>query len=130
MRKLIILACSARKLSRACKAVDIYQGAIFKFGRQYAETNNYEIVILSALHGFLKPETVIEPYNVKMKKPYVGPWPVGEGFYVGGQLYFANAPQRFQPLVPPAKLGFMLSSLKQLTTGKKSRQQLFKEFNP
>lgn len=124
MRRLIILACSARKLASPAKAVDIYQGAIFKFGRQYAERNGYEIVILSALHGFLKPDTVIEPYNVKMKKPYVGPWPVGEGFYVGGQLYFANAPKRFQPLVPPAKMGFMLSALKKLNSGT-SRKQLF-----
>ena len=127
MRRLIILACSAKKLDHAARAVDIYQGSIFKFGLQYANTNRYDVVILSALHGFLQPGTVIEPYNVKMKKPYVGPWPVGEGFYVGGQLYFAKAPPRFQPLVPPAQLGYMLQSLKQLCTGTKSRHQLFNQ---
>lgn len=116
-KQTLILACSARKLDTPARAVDIYQGALFRMGKEYAEQRGMKIVILSALYGLLEADQVIEPYNLKMQKTYEGEWPQGFGYYLGGSLYFANAPSRFVRLVPFGRIGKMLGYMKQLNAG-------------
>jgi len=107
----LLMACSATKKDVPCEARQIYQGTMFKRGLLIAEKYGFEVIILSAKHGFIADTEIIEPYNQKLAKPYDGDWPEGSGFYLGGSLYFKNAPERFQPLVPVTKFGYKLSNL-------------------
>lgn len=129
--KLIILACSARKLPHAAQALDIYQGHIFTKGRELAERNGWWPLILSAKYGLINWDHWVEPYNQKMKGDYRGPWTLPglpafeESFYLGGQLYFQYAPDRIKPLVPSGTIGYMLNYMNRLLAGE-SRESLFK----
>lgn len=114
----IILACSGKKADvERCPAGDLYKGEIFLKGKAIAELHQVPYWILSAKHGIIMPTDVIEPYDEKLKKPYSGPFPPEPyyGFYVGGQSYFKNFPESFQPLVEPAPICKMLQALKHLT---------------
>jgi hypothetical protein len=123
--RVLLLACSAAKLDRGAQAVDIYQGQIFRKGLEYAKREGLWVMILSAKHGLINWDTWVEPYDQKMKGDYRGPWPQMEGFYLGGQLYFAHAPERLKPLVPSGTIGFMLRDLNRLLDGT-PREELFK----
>lgn len=60
-----LIACSARKQHKRCKAKDIYQGELFKKSWELANKMGVnQIYILSAKHHLLDPETVISPYNM------------------------------------------------------------------
>lgn len=100
-RKILLLACSALKSRNLVTgpASSIYIGTMVVGGLRWAKENGYEVLILSAKYGWITPDTIIETYNLKLKKKFQGPWPDGEGHYLGGQLYFGNAPSRFTPLV-------------------------------
>lgn len=120
----LILACSARKRADMAKAIDMYDGALFKMGREYGEARGMRIFILSALYGIIPAERVIATYDKKFTKTYDGAWPEGYGYYLGGSLYFANAPTRFVRLVPFGRIGKMLGYMKQLNAGV-PRQHVF-----
>ena len=55
--------------------------------------------ILSAKYGLISPQTLIPYYNDKLKTAYTGAYPQGDGFFLGGVLYFKNAPPAFKPLI-------------------------------
>lgn len=112
--KILILACSARKMSCDARAMDMYQGAIFRKGIEIAKRQNLHPFILSAKYGLINWDKWIEPYDQKMKGGYRGPWPEGSGYYLGGQLYFKHVPDRFKPLVPSGTIGYMLQNLNRL----------------
>ena len=110
----LVLACSKAKLQNPrMKAGEMYQGTIYRKGKAIAEQAGLPIWILSAKYGFLHPDTVIDLYDEKFKRPYKGPFPPApwHGFYLGGQLYFKHMPRSFTPLVPPAQIGYMLQAL-------------------
>jgi len=125
MSEVLLLACSATKVDYPCKAVEMYQGNIFKKGQQIAVRDGLWTMILSAKYGLLNWDTPIEPYDLKMAGNYFGPWPDMGGYYLGGSLYFKHAPARLKPLVPPGTMGFMLRDLNRLLAGE-SREDLFK----
>lgn len=113
----MILACSKQKRPvEESAAGDLYTGTIFKKGRTIAERHNIPFYILSARYGFLKPTTVIATYDTKFAKTFPGPFPPEpwHGFVLGGNLYFKNAPERFERLVPSLAIGHMLGALKAL----------------
>ena len=60
--KILILGCSAKKLSTAAAAQDIYQGPLWQTFRKYSD-GAYTCYALSALHGLIPAEQVIEPYD-------------------------------------------------------------------
>jgi hypothetical protein len=99
---MILLACCKSKLTYPAPARELYAGQLFRAGLRYAVHVGAPVLILSAKYGWITLDTVIEPYNetIPYHKPYQGYFPAGNGFYVGGQQYFANAPSRYQPLVP------------------------------
>lgn len=66
-KTLVITGCCKEKLDHATPAKDLYQGRLFKLVRQYAELNNLDWVIISAMHGLVRPEQVIEPYEAQIK---------------------------------------------------------------
>lgn len=69
---LLIMACSGRKLPTAglIPAIDRYDGVNFrvlkKAQREGYFPSNLDILIISAKHGLIKPETLIENYDIRM----------------------------------------------------------------
>ena len=59
----VLVGCSKQKLSQEAPAKDLYQGALFKLARAYAESWELDWAILSALHGLVLPEAVLAPYD-------------------------------------------------------------------
>ena len=63
-KPLILMACSGTKLAHPAPAQDLYQGVMWQSLRANASEGNLpHIVVLSALHGFVSGDTVIEPYE-------------------------------------------------------------------
>lgn len=58
-----LIACSADKESKRCKAKDMYTGELFKKSYRLAEKMHAKIYILSAKYHLLDPEQEIDPYN-------------------------------------------------------------------
>jgi|CXWL01.1.fsa_nt_gi hypothetical protein len=99
-------------------ARDFYIGAIFRLALQYADMVSLKPMVLSAKYGIVKDMDILQPYNEKLKSNYDGPWPDGDGFFVGGPLYFSLAPKTIQPLIPFARYGEMCAYLNMLLSGR------------
>ncbi|MGY6258868.1 DUF6884 domain-containing protein [Paraburkholderia caledonica] len=66
-RDLVILACSGTKLPYAAPALDLYQGVMYgTFRANVRNDARPHVVILSALHGFICSDKVIEPYEQRL----------------------------------------------------------------
>ena len=80
MKKIVLIACSKKKLSQRARARDLYQGAIFKKSLEYAEKKLKadSVFILSAKYGLIKDiNRVIAPYDLALnniKKAEVRLW--------------------------------------------------------
>lgn len=61
-----LVACAAAKLPFATAARDLYVSSLFRKAREYAEQNGDSWYILSAKHGLVRPDRVIEPYDVTL----------------------------------------------------------------
>ena len=66
MRTIALVGCGKSKLSVPAPAKDLYTGTLFRMVRAYAERFCTGWGILSAKHGFLLPDEVIEPYDKTM----------------------------------------------------------------
>jgi hypothetical protein len=64
--KIVLIGCGKSKRSTAAKAKDLYTGPLFKARRKAAEASGARWFIVSALHGLVDPETVLEPYDVRL----------------------------------------------------------------
>ena len=62
-----LIACSAKKLPHAAPAAELYQGQAFKLARALAARDASRWAILSAKHGLVEPDTVIEPYDYALR---------------------------------------------------------------
>lgn len=75
----IVVPCGAAKLDLAAPARVLYTGSAFQHALRAAEGEaaaterdlgvETEVLILSALHGLVRLDQVLEPYNVKMGDP-------------------------------------------------------------
>lgn len=69
----IIIPCGAAKLDRPAPARDLYTGQMFRHTLHAAQTEadaiGGRVLILSAQHGLIDPDTVIAPYNTRMGQP-------------------------------------------------------------
>jgi len=63
MRTLVIVGCGEMKASLACEARDLYQSTLFRLARAYAEAAGDDWMIMSAKHGLVYPDRVLEPYE-------------------------------------------------------------------
>jgi hypothetical protein len=61
-----LVGCAAAKLSRPAPARDLYTSQLFRKASAYAEANSDRWYILSAKHGLVSPDTVLEPYDMKL----------------------------------------------------------------
>tara|TARA_Y100001954_G_C15686751_1_gene540643 strand:+ start:402 stop:761 length:360 start_codon:yes stop_codon:yes gene_type:complete len=67
MKKIILIACVKEKLNQPAKAIDIYQGSLFKNWLSLADKIDYDFLfILSGKHGLLAPQKIIHPYDLNL----------------------------------------------------------------
>ncbi|WP_316157422.1 DUF6884 domain-containing protein [Cupriavidus sp. BIC8F] len=100
---LLLMACSGSKLDRDARAIDLYRGVMFQSYRAHLRSDAAPcVLILSARHGFLQPDTEIAPYDERMARQradqmvadlssYLRPaaWPThfGSVMFAGGTEY-------------------------------------------
>lgn len=61
-----LVGCSAQKLAQAAPARDLYVSQLFRKASAYAEATCDRWYILSAKHGLIHPDAVIEPYDMRL----------------------------------------------------------------
>jgi len=66
VRRVALIGCSKEKLDHAAPARELYTGQLFRAARAYAEATCDEWLILSAKHGLVGPDTVLEPYDTTL----------------------------------------------------------------
>jgi len=62
-RRIFLVSCVSKKLAAASAAKDLYCSTWFRLARAYVESFEAPWFILSAKHGLIHPDKVIEPYN-------------------------------------------------------------------
>jgi hypothetical protein len=100
-KHLIVMACSATKAATPSPAFELYQGVMYSTFRANAPATRPAVVILSAKHGFIEADRVIDPYEQRMTEARADEmlgelpdfdsieWPsdVGAIFLAGGKAY-------------------------------------------
>ena len=66
MNSVGLISCAASKLDRAAPAQALYTSVLFRKCREYAVRHCDAWFILSAKHGLLRPDEVIEPYDITL----------------------------------------------------------------
>ena len=61
-----LIACGSKKRNTPCQAKDLYISSLFVATRRYVEKRTLRWAILSAKHGVLLPEQLVQPYNVRL----------------------------------------------------------------
>lgn len=64
--KVGLVGCAAQKLQHPAPARDLYISQLFRKASAYAEATCDRWYILSAKHGLVHPDTVIEPYDMRL----------------------------------------------------------------
>ncbi len=67
-RTQLLISCSKTKGGYRAPAGELYTSALFLKSRRLAEAFGLPYSILSAKHGLLQPETIIDPYDLTLKK--------------------------------------------------------------
>lgn len=65
---LVLVGCVKRKLDVPAPAKDLYTSTLFRKERAYAEQAGARWFVLSAEHGLVDPEQVLEPYDLRLSK--------------------------------------------------------------
>ena len=73
VERIALVGCGAAKRDEACPARDMYTSAFFSLKRQYAEQFD-DWYILSAKHGLLDPDEVIDPYDQSIEDVDTATW--------------------------------------------------------
>lgn len=63
-----LVSCSGRKLPRSAPARDLYASPLFRKSRELVELTCDAWAILSAAHGLVLPDRVLEPYDVTLTR--------------------------------------------------------------
>ena len=66
MTRVGLVACAASKLAAAAPARHLYTSQLFRKASTYAARNTDLWFILSAEHGLVAPDTVLEPYDTRL----------------------------------------------------------------
>jgi hypothetical protein len=61
---IVLVGCVKTKLPTAAPADELYTSPLFRKRRRYAEAAGRPWFILSALHGLVRPDLVLEPYDM------------------------------------------------------------------
>ena len=68
-----LVGCASQKLSRPAPARELYVSQLFRKASTYAEATCERWYVLSAKHGLIHPDQVIEPYDVKLGRSHRDP---------------------------------------------------------
>lgn len=60
------VGCASQKLRRPAPARELYVSSLFKKASAYAQATCDRWYVLSAKHGLVHPDTVLEPYDMKL----------------------------------------------------------------
>lgn len=63
-----VVGCGKAKQSRRTRASEMYTGGLFRACAEHARANGDTWRILSGLHGIMKPEQVIAPYDARVPR--------------------------------------------------------------
>jgi hypothetical protein len=66
-RRIGLVGCVKSKLDRPARARDLYTSPLFLGRRRYVERTCDRWFVLSAKHGLVDPDTVLEPYDQTLK---------------------------------------------------------------
>lgn len=66
MTAIVLIGCTKQKAPTAAPARELYRGRVFEASVAYAEALGAQWFVLSALHGVVAPDQVIEPYDVTL----------------------------------------------------------------
>ncbi len=66
MTRIALVACGKGKLDRPAPARELYNGVLFRKASAYCEATSDRWFILSAKHGLIDPETIVEPYDLSL----------------------------------------------------------------
>lgn len=73
-----LVACASQKLPHPAPAPDLYVSQLFRKASAYAELTCDRWFVLSAKHGLLHPDRVIEPYDMRLgsgrRNPQLQQW--------------------------------------------------------
>jgi hypothetical protein len=75
-----LVACASQKLQCPAPARELYVSQLFKKASAYAELNCDRWFVLSAKHGLVHPDAVLEPYDLRLGSqmcPPVTEWAEG-----------------------------------------------------
>jgi hypothetical protein len=72
MPSIWLLGCVKPKHDGACEAKSLYRSPLWQRRRAYAEASSRPWLILSALHGLVEPEQLLEPYDLALTDLPVG----------------------------------------------------------
>jgi hypothetical protein len=61
-----LIACSSTKLDARAPARDLYTSDLFRKSVAYVESIGAPWAVLSALHGMIQPDAMVEPYDVTL----------------------------------------------------------------
>lgn len=61
-----LVGCASQKLKRPAPARQLYVSPLFKKASAYAELTCDRWYVLSAKHGLVHPDTVLEPYDIRL----------------------------------------------------------------
>ncbi|MEQ8387040.1 MAG: hypothetical protein RH949_32255 [Coleofasciculus sp. A1-SPW-01] len=130
-RQILLIAGVAKKLNYKAPAIELYCSPLFKATRRYADATANEFYLLSALHGVVHPQQILEPYECNPYKlsPFQRrAWcnkvinqlraiaPLGAEFVIlGGRQYYAGI---IEPL-EAAQLYTVTTPLAGLAIGRK-----------
>lgn len=64
----VLVGCVKTKLDRPAPARELYVSALFRRQRAYAEAVGVRWFVLSAQHGLVDPDTVLEPYDLRLSQ--------------------------------------------------------------
>ncbi len=69
MKPVLVIGCSDAKLTGEHKAIDLYQGAMYKLlkARLPNPLEHFTILIMSAKHGLISADSSIDHYDVRMR---------------------------------------------------------------
>lgn len=66
--KIALISCTKEKKHYACAARELYSSStLFSASYRYAKRVADKVYILSALHGLVSEDTVLNPYNKTLK---------------------------------------------------------------
>jgi hypothetical protein len=78
-----LVACGKRKLKHRAKAEDLYTSPGFRLARRYCELSCDQWAILSAKHGLVLPDEMIDPYDKRLQNMPAAERRLWQGFVAG-----------------------------------------------